>query len=446
MQNTLFSLDDPRFHQLYYFRNCTELGAIYKAIPWEELVKLLPPKKSFRGAPSYLPPAGLFGLMFLKHYSGMSDEKLLDAFNTNYAYQMFCGCIINPLHPIRDKAFVCRVRKFLALHCDMQKLQEILINAWKGELPHKNMLLMDATCYEVNIRFPTDVKLLWEACSWLWETQIPLTCKFYKTPLPRSKYKLQKIKQLQYQKQRKVSYKKTQKRKRSLLLLLKKGIEAYQNLLNNTSGIAVNNSILKRFKTIKTLYGQQYYLFHRKTTSVKDRIVSLSQPHIRPIIRGKENKPLEFGIKAHIMQVGGISIIEHHSFDPFNETTRLKNTVYKHHTLFGKCTHLAADGIYPTNRNRNYCSAKKIQTNFIAKGRRKKDKVLDQVKGILNRERSTRLEGSFGNQKEHYGLKKIKAKTAPTQILWMFFGVMTANAVSIAKRQRRSQSLPIQAA
>ena len=436
MQNTLFSLDDPRFHQLYYFRNCTELGAIYKAIPWEELVKLLPPKKSFRGAPSYLPPAGLFGLMFLKHYSGMSDEKLLDAFNTNYAYQMFCGCIINPLHPIRDKAFVCRVRKFLALHCDMQKLQEVLINAWKGELPHKNMLLMDATCYEVNIRFPTDVKLLWEACSWLWETQIPLTCKFYKTPLPRSKYKLQKIKQLQYQKQRKVSYKKTQKRKRSLLLLLKKGIEAYQNLLNNTSGIAVNNSILKRFKTIKTLYGQQYYLFHRKTTSVKGRIVSLSQPHIRPIIRGKENKPLEFGIKAHIMQVGGISIIEHHSFDPFNETTRLKNTVYKHHTLFGKCTHLAADGIYPTNRNRNYCSVKKIQTNFIAKGRRKKDKALDQVKGILNRERSTRLEGSFGNQKEHYGLKKIKAKTAPTQILWMFFGVMTANAVSIAKRQQ----------
>ena len=57
--------------------------------PWEELVKLLPPKKSFRGAPSYLPPAGLFGLMFLKHYSGMSDEKHIDAFNTNYAYQVF---------------------------------------------------------------------------------------------------------------------------------------------------------------------------------------------------------------------------------------------------------------------------------------------------------------------------------------------------------------------
>ncbi len=86
----------------------------------------------------------------------------MDAFNTNYAYQMFCGCVINPLHPIRDKAFVCRVRKFLALYCDMQKLQQVLVRVWKNELPHKNILLMDATCYEVNIRFPIDVKLLWE--------------------------------------------------------------------------------------------------------------------------------------------------------------------------------------------------------------------------------------------------------------------------------------------
>lgn len=64
---------------------------------------------------------------------------------------------------------------------------------------------------------------------------------------------------------------------------------------------------------------------------------------------------------------------------------------------------------------------------------------------MLNRERSTRLEGSFGNHKEHYALKKIKAKTALTQILWMFLGVMTTNVVTIAKR-RRNQSHPIQAA
>jgi IS5 family transposase len=441
MQNTLFSLDDPKFSQWYFFKNFTELGSIYDAIPWFKLTQLLPTKKNPTGAPSYLKPAGLFGLMFLKHYTGMSDEKLIDAFNTNYAYQMFCGCVIDPLHPIRDKAFVSRVRKFLAFHCEMQKLQMVLMQAWKSELPHKNMLLMDATCYEVNIRFPTDVKLLWGACGWLWEQQIPLICKFHKIAIPRSKYKIQKIKQLSYQKQRKPSYKKSQKRRHSLLLLLKKGIDVYQNMLNIASDIIIKGTVYERFKTIKTLYHQQYYLFYGKNTSVKHRIVSLSQPHIRPILRGKENKPIEFGIKAHLMQVGGINIIEYHSFEAFNETTRLKNAVYKHNTIFGRCTHLAADGIYPTNRNRVYCTSKGIQTNFVRKGKRKPDKDTDRIKAILNKERSTRLEGSFGNQKEHYGLRKIKARTPETQILWMFFGVMTANAVTIAKRRRNQQEI-----
>ncbi len=83
------------------------------------------------------------------------------------------------------------------------------------------------------------------------------------------------------------------------------------------------------------------------------------------------------------MQVGGINIVEHHSFEAFNETTRLKNAVYKQRTFFGKCTHLAADGIYPTNRNRRYCTAKKIQDNFVAKGKKKRDWAADQIKGIL---------------------------------------------------------------
>jgi len=93
---------------------------------------------------------------------------------------------------------------------------------------------------------------------------------------------------------------------------------------------------------------------------------------LRPIIWGKENKPLGFEINAHLRQVGRINIIEYHSFEAFNETTRLKNAVYKYHRFFGKCTHLAADGIYPINRNRRYYIAKKIQSNLIGKGKRTK--------------------------------------------------------------------------
>ena len=60
----------------------------------------------------------------------------------------------------------------------------------------------------------------------------------------------------------------------------------------------------------------------------------------------------------------------------------------------------------------------------------------------LSKERATRMEGSFGTEKQHYSLDRIKARIKNTEILWIFFGVHTANAVRIAKRlalQKSSQ-------
>jgi len=53
---------------------------------------------------------------------------------------------------------------------------------------------------------------------------------------------------------------------------------------------------------------------------------------------------------------------------------------------------------------------------------------------LIQKERATRLEGSFGKEKEHYYLKKIKAGTKQTETLWIFFGIHTANALEIGRR------------
>lgn len=246
-------------------------------------------------------------------------------------------------------------------------------------------MLMDATCYEVHMRFPTDVKLLWESCCFLWEEQIPTLCKLSGIKIPRSKFKEQKSKQSVFSKRRKVSIRTTNTRKKSLLYLLEKGIRTYQGLLNQTKGIYLSESITQKLKTIRQVYLQQLYLIENNTTQVRDRIVSLSQPHIRPIVRGKENKPVEFGIKVHIIQVDGTNIVEHHSYNAFNESTRLKASFYKHKIIFGECTHLAADRIYPTNANRRFCSSKKLRTNFVSKGKTSADKNLKLMKAILTR-------------------------------------------------------------
>lgn len=245
-------------------------------IPWEDLVRLLPEKRNPAGAPSYLPRAGYFGLMFLKHYTGLSDEKLLAAFQTNYAYQMFCGCRLKVGEVIRDNAFVSRTRSYLAKYCDMNKVQKVLVEAWKGKLENTNVLMMDATCYEVHLRFPTDVKILWESCSFLWAEQIPGLCKLSGLKIPRSKFKEQKLKQVDFSKKRRVGIKANKKRVKSLLRLLKKGIETYQYLLDQVKGLHLSEHVAKRFKTIRKVYEQQRYLIENKTSSVTGRIVSLS--------------------------------------------------------------------------------------------------------------------------------------------------------------------------
>ncbi|MFY8069214.1 MAG: transposase, partial [Flavobacterium sp.] len=108
-----------------------------------------------------MPCRGLFTLIFLKHYTGLSDEKLLESFHTNWAMQMFCGVLLSDNERIKDNAFVARIRSYLGNHLDLNLFQNVMINNWKAEIPDKNVLLMDATCYEVYLRIPTDVKLLW---------------------------------------------------------------------------------------------------------------------------------------------------------------------------------------------------------------------------------------------------------------------------------------------
>ena len=440
MQITLFSSDSYISPKLYIFKS-TDLGRIHDCINWDNLVELLPKKKTLRGAPSWLPRKGFFGMMFLKHYTGLSDQKLLDRFNTDWALQLFCGTLLADNESIKDNSFVSKVRSYLGQHVDMQAVQKVLISAWKQEIPDKNVLLMDATCYEVHMRFPSDTKILWEACEWIWEKQIPALCKFHSIRQPRSKYKEQKKKTNVYSKQRKKSYRKTRARRSALLKLLLKGIDAYQQLLNQMKASGLTTKDGTTFKTIKLIYQQQYHHFHYPKVKIKERIVSIYKPYIRPIVRGKENKPVEFGLKVHKIQIGGISILEHVSYKAFNECKRLKISILKHRNLFGACSHMAGDAIYATNENRKFTTKEAIITNFVRKGRGKDDKPTKQIKALLNKERSTRLEGSFGNEKEQYLLRKIKARKPETEKVWLFFGVLTANCVLIAKRRRNQQEL-----
>ena len=101
----------------------------------------------------------------------------------------------------------------------------------------------------------------------------------------------------------------------------------------------------------------------------------------------------------------------------------------------------AGDSIYANNANRKFCTKYGISTSFVRKGRAAKDEPLKKVlRSELSKERAIRLEGSFGTQKQHYSLSRIKVRNMKTEILWIFFGIYTANAVLMIDKIRKRTS------
>ena len=178
--------------------------------------------------------------------------------------------------------------------------------------------------------------------------------------------------------------------------------------------------------------------------SIANRIVSISKPYVRPIVRGKENKTVEFGAKSNNILIDGISFIEKVSFNAFNEGTRLRHCISLAQKLTGvPVKKVGGDQGYSGNDNRTFCKDNNIETSFTQKGKAGTDEVKNAIKRELARVRATAMEGSFGTQKEHYGLRKIAARIKSTEIMLIFFGIHTANVVNLARRE--SIQLPLTA-
>lgn len=428
----IFSQYKESFHQ-------SDLGLLYRSLPFDELSKSMNLKESPLGRQSYFTGNGKIALMVLKSYTGLSDRDLVAQLNANLHYQLFCGVRINPLHPLDNFKIVSEIRCELAKKLDINLLQKILASSWKPYLRETHVLMSDATCYESDIRFPTDVKLLWEGVAWL-HAQLKGLVKLLGLRMPRNKFDKQRKRYRIYSKKRKRGVVETRVLRRSLLHLLNKLIGQVSALTENTSGLALPVRFHKRFSIIKKVLRQQQARFEGK--EVKGLIVSIDKDYIRPIVRGKESKRVEFGAKVNSIQVDGINFIEHLSFEAFHEGIRLPQCIELQQSLLRKrVSHIAADALYATNYNRSYCHSKGIFTNFVRKGKAAKDeKERSSMRSQLNKERSTRLEGSFGTEKQHYSLSRIKARTKQTEVLWIFFGIHTANAVRmISKMQDNRQ-------
>ena len=412
----------------------SELGRLHALFPFSELTRQMHLKSSALGRKSYFSPEGKIALMVLKSYTNFSDSQLIEHLNGNIHYQLFCGVQIDPLHPLTNSKIVSAIRQELAEHLDIESLQLILAEYWKPYLENLHVCMTDATCYESHLRFPTDVKLLWEGIVWL-HRHLCKHCRTLHIQRPRNKYLDVSRAYLAYSKLRKRRKSQTRMIKRRLLQLLEKLLDQMKQLHSSyRNRLTLSSDYQRRFSVIQRVLEQGKNLFAGK--KVSNRIVSIDRHYLRPIIRGKETKSVEFGAKVNNIQIDGISFIEQISFKAFNEGVRLKDCIHLQQQLTKvRVKALAADSIYANNVNRRFCTKYHISTSFKRKGRAAKDEPLRRIlRSELSRERATCLEGSFGTQKQHYSLARIKARNRKTEMLWIFFGIHTANAVCMIEK------------
>ena len=165
--------------------NESELGKLHSVFPFECMAK--PPACLDRrpGRRNRFSPSAK---NILKAYTGFSDRQLVEHLNGNIHYQIFCGIMIPPSLPITNFKIVSAIRNEIASRLDIDSFQEVLASHWKPYLDNLHVCMTDATCYESHMRFPTDMKLLWESLEWLYR-HICRHCRELGIRRPRNKYR-----------------------------------------------------------------------------------------------------------------------------------------------------------------------------------------------------------------------------------------------------------------
>ena len=301
-------------------------------------------------------------------------------------------------------------------------------------------ILMDATCCPADVAFPQDFQLLNDACEHL-EHMVDEFCTSAKLKRPRMRRKCARRDYLNLSKSKKRSAKKIRTGVRKQLQYIIRDIGFIADMIQN-NGVKLSKKQANLLNTITTLYEQQLYMYENHTHSVEDRIVSLSQPWIRPIVRGKAHANTEFGAKLHISMVDGYAKIERLSFDAFNEATDFFAAVEgyrKEHGFYP--ARVLADKIYRNREIMVWCKGRNIQMTGPVLGRppknqdKRREARRQEYQDICDR---NIVEGEFGVGKRSYGLNRIMAHLPETSFCVIGIALLCMNLAKSLRRLLRT--------
>jgi hypothetical protein len=301
----------------------------------------------------------------------------------------------------------------------------------EGEEARQGKLILDATVTPQAIRYPTDLSLLNEAREFSEQIIDLLYPKTDWTRKPRTYREKARKDYLAVAKQKRPSAKVRRHGIKQQLQYLRRNLGHIERLLTywpEGTPIPLPRWLLYRYWVIQHLYQQQWEMYRTKSRRCDDRIVSISQPYVRPIVRGKLDKPVEFGAKLSVsLNADGIACVDHLRWDAFHEGHDLESQVEAYRTRHGHYPEVVlGDPLYGTRDNRRYLKGKGIR--FAGKPLGRPKAVTEANQAALRKEKAKRreeylqripIEGKFGQGKNGDRLNYIRAKRANTSVAWI---------------------------
>jgi hypothetical protein len=414
-------------------------------IPWDDLAKIYYETLCDDFGRPAIDARIVIGAMIIKEKKRLPDEETIEEIKENAYLQYFLGyeefghkapfdpsLFVTLRERLGVEAFEKMTRAFIERIEAVEKSKAPKVEKKDQDPPIKEedrregKLILDATVAPQDIRFPTDLDLLNEArehseriIDILWKPG-----KGKKKPL--TYRRKARADYLNLARKKKKNAKEIRKSIRKQLGYLKRNIKTIKVLLNPRLGkaVALNTKDLRLFWVLQEVYRQQKEMYDNREHQVSDRIVHVGQPHVRPIVRGKSGRDVEFGSKLSVSCVNGYAFLDFLSWDAYNESTILKNQVEKYKDRFGFYPeNVIADKIYGSHENREYLKSLAIHFSGKALGRppiltkseiRTERRKRKEEQGIRNR-----VEGKFGEGKRRYSLDCVKAKTKLTSESWV---------------------------
>ena len=426
-------------------------------LPWDEMVTVYAKKMSEKKGRRAIDPRVAVGTLILKHILKLTDEDTIELIKENPYLQYFLGfkeySYDQPFTPslfvsirrrLGDGGFkelsdrfiehVLRVEEKIKekkkpseendSHPSTESSKDE--KQVKEQNSNKGHLIVDATVAPSDIKYPTDLDLLNEARE---KSELLIDLLYEPAPgkvKPRTYRKKARKEYLSATKQRKKKKKTIRKAIKKQLNYLKRNFQTIEKLLDEKGGqeFPLPYKYQRMYFIIQEVYRQQKQMYDQKSHKIDGRIVSISQPYIRPIVRGKSGNEVEFGAKISVSVVDGYNYVDRISWDSYNEGKDLIGQIESYKKRFGYYPEwVSADKIYGNRENRAYMKAHGIKYTGVALGRRPKE-LSDEMKE-LERERKkkgkqrSQVEGVFGVGKRKYDLDLVKTKTKQTSEVWI---------------------------